>query len=69
MARAGYDPEQSIVVLEALDAQSASNPAPPAFLSTPPSHPERILQLMDAMPKARKEREQSATARGPVIFK
>jgi predicted Zn-dependent protease len=69
MARAGYDPEQSVVVLEALDAQSAGNPAPPAFLSTHPSHPERILQLMDAMPKARKAREQSAATRGPVIVR
>lgn len=60
MARAGYDPQEAIKVLEALEAESANDPVAPAILSTHPSHPERIIQLMDAMPKALAEREKSA---------
>jgi metalloendopeptidase OMA1, mitochondrial len=60
MARAGYDPQAAVSVLEALEAESANDPVQPAFLSTHPSHPERIIQLMDAMPKALAEREKSA---------
>lgn len=59
MARAGYDPQAAITVLEALEAESANDPVGPAFLSTHPTHPERILRLMDAMPKALAEREKS----------
>ncbi len=59
MARAGYDPEAAISVLEALENESASDPVQPGFLSTHPSHPERIIQLMDAMPKAKAERQKS----------
>lgn len=57
MARAGYDPQACITVLDRLEAESASEPTPPAFLSTHPAHPERIVALMDALPKAQKERE------------
>jgi metalloendopeptidase OMA1, mitochondrial len=60
MARAGYDPQQAIKVLEALEAESANDPVAPAILSTHPSHPERIIQLMDAMPKALAEKAISA---------
>ena len=59
MARAGYDPQEAVKVLEALEAESANEPAQPAILSTHPSHPERIVALMDAMPKAMAEREKS----------
>lgn len=59
MARAGYDPQAAVKVLESLELESASDPIQPAFLSTHPSHPERILQLLDAMPKALAEREKS----------
>lgn len=61
MARAGYDPQAAITVLERLEAHSASEPAPPAILSTHPTHPERIVALMDALPKAQKERDASRT--------
>lgn len=60
MARAGYDPQEAIKVMEALEAESANDPVAPAILSTHPSHPERIVALMDAMPKALAEREKSA---------
>ncbi|MEX2043744.1 MAG: M48 family metallopeptidase [Opitutus sp.] len=69
MARAGYDPEEAIKVIEALDQLSASDPAPPAMLSTHPSHPERIIQLMDAMPKAIQERERSSIKAIPIIVR
>lgn len=68
MARAGYDPQEAIKVLEALEAEEASA-APPAFLSTHPTHPERIIQLMDAMPKALEERNKSSVKTGPIIVK
>lgn len=70
MARAGYDPQAAVTVLEALEAESANDPVQPALLSTHPTHPERILQLMDAMPKALKAREESGRAQGsPIIVK
>jgi metalloendopeptidase OMA1, mitochondrial len=69
MSRAGYDPQAAITVLEALEAQSASDPVQPAFLSTHPTHPERIIQLMDAMPKALAEQQKSAPKAGPIVVK
>ena len=69
MARAGYDPRESVKVLEALEMASAGDPVQPAFLSTHPSHPERIIQLMDAMPKALAEREKSSVRTGPIVVK
>ena len=69
MARAGYDPEEAVKVLEKLDAESGSQPTPPAFLSTHPSNPDRISQIQQAMPKALKEREQGAIKLVPTIIK
>jgi len=69
MARAGYNPEEAIKVLEALEAESANDPVPPAFLSTHPTNPERILQLMDAMPKALEERAKSGMISAPIIIR
>jgi predicted Zn-dependent protease len=69
MARAGYNPEESVKVLERLDEASANMPKPPAFLSTHPSNPERIIQLMDAMPKALKEREKAQVEAKPILIK
>jgi predicted Zn-dependent protease len=70
MARAGYDPQAAITVLEALEAASANEPAQPAILSTHPTHPERIIQLMDAMPKALSELAKSGAAKAaPIIVK
>jgi predicted Zn-dependent protease len=69
MARAGYDPEASVKVLEKLDAESSNQPVQPAFLSTHPSNPERITQLLDALPKAVKLREKSAIEAKPILIK
>jgi predicted Zn-dependent protease len=64
MARAGYNPEEAVKVLEKLDAETASTGknTPPNILSTHPSNPERILQLMDEMPKALEARRNSQLA-------
>jgi metalloendopeptidase OMA1, mitochondrial len=69
MARAGYDPQEAIKVLEALEHESASGPMPPAFLSTHPTHPERIIQLMNAMPKAMEERAKSGVQTTPIVVR
>ena len=61
MARAGYNPEESVRVIENLESATAGAAGPPAFLSTHPSHPERILQLIDLMPKALEAYERSRT--------
>lgn len=68
MSMAGYDPQAAVSVLEALENESANDPVQPAFLSTHPSHPERILQLMDAMPKALKERDQSGKVQAASVI-
>jgi predicted Zn-dependent protease len=50
MARAGFDPQQSIALWE--NMAKAGGPRPPAFLSTHPSHGRRIAELREQMPKA-----------------
>lgn len=71
MARAGYDPEEAVKVLEKLDAETSTGgkSLPPSFLSTHPSNPERILQLMDEMPKALEARRHSGVVATPVLVK
>lgn len=60
MARAGYDPQESIRFWERMEQTSTNNP--PEFLSTHPSHGTRIQQLQALMPKAMAE-YQKATVR------
>lgn len=69
MARAGYDPQAAVAVLEAMESTTGGQVMPPAFLSTHPPHPERVLALIDAMPKALREREQSTVRVGPTIVR
>ena len=69
MARAGYDPQEAVKVIEALEQEAGAQAMPPPFLSTHPPHPERIAQLLDAMPKALREREQSAIKAVPTIIR
>lgn len=70
MARAGYDPQAAIEVLEALERESAGEPVPPPFASTHPTHPERIVKILDAMPRALREREKSGLqSGGPIVVK
>jgi len=53
MARAGYDPQESIRFWERME--KAGTASPPEFLSTHPSHGTRIAQLQALMPKALEE--------------
>lgn len=69
MARAGYNPEEAPKVIENLEQASAGRPTPPALLSTHPSYPERILQLLDLMPKALEVYSQSGQTRSPQLVK
>lgn len=50
MARAGFDPTQSIALWE--NMAKKGGPQPPAFLSTHPSHGRRIAELRARMPEA-----------------
>ncbi len=66
MAKAGYDPEEGVKVLEHLDEEMQSQGASTSsFLSTHPSNPERIQQLRDLMPEALKVRERNSIAAPP----
>jgi predicted Zn-dependent protease len=53
MARAGYDPRESLAFWRRMD--EASQAGPPEFLSTHPAHGTRIQQLGALMPKALEE--------------
>ena len=53
MARAGYDPEESLRFWKRME-QAGGN-QPPEFMSTHPSHGTRISQLEALMPKAMQE--------------
>lgn len=57
MARAGYDPRESIQFWERME--QAGSVQPPEFLSTHPSHGTRIQQLEAEMPKALEEYNKS----------
>jgi predicted Zn-dependent protease len=53
MARAGYDPQESLRFWQRMDR--AGGGGPPEFLSTHPAHGTRIEQLQALMPKAMEE--------------
>jgi predicted Zn-dependent protease len=70
MSRAGYDPQEAVKVLEQLEQETAGQASETPFLSTHPPTPERISQLLDAMPKALEERTHSKSrtiGAAPVI--
>ena len=69
MARAGYNPEESIKIIENLEQETAGKPAPSALLSNHPSNPELIVQLMDLMPKALAAYQQSGRNQTPVLVR
>jgi predicted Zn-dependent protease len=57
MARAGFDPRQSIEFWQRME--EAGGAQPPEYLSTHPSHGTRIAQLQAWMPKALEEYSQA----------
>lgn len=70
MARAGYDPEEAVKVLEKLQEETAGTPqSGSSFLSNHPSNPERIEQLRELMPQALKERDAAAIQPVPTVVK
>jgi metalloendopeptidase OMA1, mitochondrial len=60
MARAGYDPRESIRFWQRME--NAGGAQPPEFLSDHPSHGTRIQQLEAIMPKALEEYNKSSHA-------
>jgi predicted Zn-dependent protease len=58
MARAGYDPQESIRFWERMERSGGAQP--PEFLSSHPSHGHRIQQLQAWMPQALEEYRKSA---------
>lgn len=69
MARAGYNPEEAPKVIENLEQANTGQATPPALLSTHPSYPERILQMIDLMPKALEAYRQSGQKQSPQLVK
>ena len=64
MARAGFDPEQSIALWENMSADGG--PRPPEFMSTHPSPDTRMADLRAMMSQAQALREQAiASGRNP----
>lgn len=62
MARAGYDPRESIGFWERM-GRAAGGGQPPEFMSTHPSHGTRIQNLQEFMPQAIAEYEKSVSGR------
>lgn len=60
MADAGFDPRASITLWESMSAQGGANP--PAWMSTHPSHGQRIQGLQTEMPNAMARFEQAQQA-------
>jgi len=60
MARAGYDPQESIRFWQRME--NVGGAQPPEFLSSHPSHGTRIQQLQAEMPKALEEYNRSSHA-------
>jgi metalloendopeptidase OMA1, mitochondrial len=64
MARAGYDPRESIRFWQRME--NAAGAQPPEFLSSHPSHGTRIQQLEAEMPKALEDYSKSSHADAPA---
>lgn len=69
MARAGYNPEESVTVIEQLESETAGKGTPQGWFSTHPTYPDRILNLIDSMPKAREVYGKSDRAVAPIVIK
>lgn len=52
MARAGYQPRAALDLWEKMDQLMAGKQVPPEWLSTHPSHTDRMVGLLDWMPEA-----------------
>lgn len=63
MARAGYDPRESIGFWQRMAHASGGGRQPPEFASTHPSHGTRIERLKAEMPRAMEEYHRASAAR------
>jgi metalloendopeptidase OMA1, mitochondrial len=63
MARAGYDPRESIGFWQRMSEASGSRGQPPEFASTHPSHGTRIERLKEEMPRAMEEFQKAPKSR------
>lgn len=52
MAKAGYDPAEAIRLMEKMETDLGGAPGVPAYLSTHPAYPERILKMIAILPRA-----------------
>jgi len=59
MARAGYDPREAVAFWQRMDEKSGGQ-NPPEFMSTHPSHDNRVARLKELIPKVLPEYEQAA---------
>ncbi|MBN8249942.1 MAG: M48 family metallopeptidase [Verrucomicrobia bacterium] len=64
MARAGYDPRESVGFWQRM-AEASQGGQPPEFASTHPAHDTRIENLKALMPRAIQEYEQAAAGKKP----
>lgn len=69
MAKAGFDPAESIVLWQKM-SQASQGPQPVEFLSTHPSHGTRIQDLQARLPAARQiQKEANAAGKTPRCIK
>jgi len=52
MAKAGYDPAEAIRLMEKMEVSTGGTSGVPAYLSTHPAYPERILKMTGILPRA-----------------
>jgi predicted Zn-dependent protease len=67
MARAGYDPRESIGFWQRMADATKNKPRPPQFLSTHPGSGTRITNLQKWMPEAMYYYERSNKATNSLI--
>jgi metalloendopeptidase OMA1, mitochondrial len=65
MARAGYDPKESLEFWKRMETMAGAN-QPPQFLSDHPSHGVRVKQIQDWLPEAQKEFKPEGSGSAPV---
>lgn len=59
MAKAGFDPRQSITLWQKMDQASQASQQPVEFMSTHPAHATRIQNLQQRMPNALQTQQQA----------
>lgn len=69
MARAGYNPEEAVTVLENLEQSTTTPSAGLSWLSNHPSTPDRIEQLQRLLPQALQAYQQSGHTPTPILVK